>query len=116
MVIKNDPEIEAMMDEVDMEIISKNLQHMQDYGTRNAYTPQSVLAQNWIKEQFESYGYKLNCLILQCRQGQQVIMLSQQKLEHYIPDEYVIIGGHYDSYSYSGNAPGADDDAQEFAE
>jgi len=27
------------------------------------------------------------------------------------PEEYVIIGGHYDSYSYSGNAPGADDDA-----
>jgi hypothetical protein len=27
------------------------------------------------------------------------------------PDEYVILGAHYDSYSYSGGAPGADDNA-----
>ncbi len=44
-----DPFIVARMAEVNLTTIQTNLQHLQDYGTRNAYTAQSVQAQNWIK-------------------------------------------------------------------
>jgi hypothetical protein len=108
--IKNDPDIEAMMDEVDETLYQSNLQHLQDYGTRNAYTPQSILAQNWIKEQFESYGYSVELFDFSMPQGAASDNVIATKIGTLYPDEYVIIGGHYDTYSYSGNAPGADDD------
>jgi hypothetical protein len=108
--VTNDPEIEAMIAEVDMELYVENLQHLQDYGTRNAYTPQSVQAQNWIKAQFESYGYSTELFDFTMPQGPASDNVIATKTGTIYPDEYVVIGGHYDSYSYSGNAPGADDD------
>lgn len=108
--VLNDPEIEAMMDEVDMVLYVSNLQHLQDYGTRNAYTPQSVEAQNWIKLQFESYGYTVELFDFTMPQGSASDNVIATKLGTQYPDEYVVIGGHYDTYSYSGSAPGADDD------
>jgi hypothetical protein len=108
--VLNDPEIEAMMDEVDMVLYVENLQHLQDYGTRNAYTPQSVQAQNWIKLQFESYGYSVELFDFTMPQGPASDNVIATKLGTQYPDEYVVIGGHYDTYSFSGNAPGADDD------
>jgi len=107
--VLNDPEIEAMMDAVDITLYQSNLQHLQDYGTRNAYTPQSILAQNWIKEQFESYGYPVELFDFSMPQGAASDNVIATKVGTLYPDEYVIIGGHYDTYSYSGNAPGADD-------
>lgn len=109
--VKNDPAIEAMLDEVDITLYQSNLQHMQDYGTRNAYTSQSIQAQNWIKEQFESYGYNVELFDFVMPSGPASDNVIATKPGSLYPDEYVIIGGHYDSYSYSGNAPGADDDA-----
>jgi hypothetical protein len=108
--VMNNPEIEAMIAAVDMVLFVDNLQHLQDYGTRNAYTPQSVLAQNWIKAQFESYGYSVELFDFNMPSGPASDNVIATKTGSKYPDEYVVIGGHYDSYSYSGNAPGADDD------
>jgi hypothetical protein len=108
--ILNDPEIEAMMAAVDITLYQSNLQNLQDYDTRNAYTPQSILAQNWIKAQFESYGYPVELFDFNMPQGAASDNVIATKVGTLYPDEYVIIGGHYDTYSYSGNAPGADDD------
>lgn len=108
--VKNDPDIEAMLAAVDMDLYVQNLQHLQDYGTRNAYTPQSIQAQNWIKQQFESYGYSVELFDFSMPQGAASDNVIATKTGTLYPDEYVIIGGHYDTYSYSGNAPGADDD------
>ncbi len=108
--VTNDPEIEAMMAEVDMDLFVQNLQHLQDYGTRNAYTPESVQAQNWIKGQFESYGYSVELFDFTMPSGPASDNVIATKTGTKYPDEYVIIGGHYDTYSYSGDAPGADDD------
>jgi leucyl aminopeptidase len=109
--VLNDPEIEAMMNAVDAAMYQTNLQNLQDYGTRNAYTSQSVLAQNWIKAQFESFGYPVELFDFSMPSGPASDDVIATKTGSKYPDEYVIIGGHYDSYSYSGNAPGADDDA-----
>ena len=106
-----DPTIEEMIEDVDTNIFLTNLQHLQDYGTRNAYTPQAVEAQNWIKDQFESYGYEVELFDFTMPSGPASDNVLATKLGTKYPDEYVVIGGHYDSYSYSGDAPGADDDA-----
>jgi leucyl aminopeptidase len=105
-----DPIIEEMMENVDTNIFLNNLQHLQDYGTRNAYTPESIEAQNWIKEQYENMGYEVSLFDFNMPSGPASDNVIAQKTGTKYPDEYVVIGGHYDTYSYSGDAPGADDD------
>jgi hypothetical protein len=109
--LKFDPDIEAMMEEVDTNIYLNNLQNLQDYGTRNAYSPEAIEAQNWLKDQFESYGYSVELFDFSMPNGQASDNVIATKTGTKYPDEYVILGGHYDSYSWSGLAPGADDDA-----
>ncbi|MBN2173295.1 MAG: M20/M25/M40 family metallo-hydrolase [Bacteroidales bacterium] len=105
-----DPVIEEMIENVDTNIFLNNLQHLQDFGTRNAYTPESVEAQNWIKEQYENMGYEVSLFDFPMPSGPASDNVIAKKTGTKYPDEYVVIGGHYDSYSYSGDAPGADDD------
>lgn len=104
-----DPDIIAMMEAVDSVLYLSNLQHLQDYGTRNAYSPQAVEAQNWIKAQFESYGYSVELFDFWMPQGAASDNVIATKVGTKYPDEYVVLGAHYDSYSFSGQAPGADD-------
>jgi len=108
--LTTDPEIIEMMEAVDVDLYTDNLQHLQDFGTRDAYEPESVEAQNWIKEQFESYGYAdVELFDFTMPGGSASDNVIVEKIGTIYPDEYVVIGCHYDSYSYSGNAPGADD-------
>lgn len=106
-----DPDIEAMMDDIDTVLYIENITHLQNYGTRNAYTPEAVLAQNWIKEQYESYGYSVELFDFWMPSGEASDNVIATKTGTKYPDEYVVIGGHYDSYTWSGDSPGADDDA-----
>jgi len=49
-----------MMEEVDTNIFLSNLQHLQDYGTRNSYSPEAVEAQKLVKgPNLKSYGYEV---------------------------------------------------------
>lgn len=105
-----DPDIVSMMNAVDTNLYLVNLQHLQDYGTRNAYAPESVQAQNWLKSKFESYGYATELFDFTMPSGSASDNVLATKTGTKYPNEYVVVGGHYDSYSYSGNAPGADDD------
>jgi hypothetical protein len=107
-----DPNILTMMANVDTNIFLTNLQHLQDYGTRNCYTPQAVQAQNWIKSQFESYGYSTQLFDFTMPSGSASDNVLATKTGTKYPDEYVLLGAHYDSYVFGGgNAPGADDNA-----
>lgn len=106
-----DPDIEAMMDEVDTVLYIENVTHLQDYGTRNAYTPEAIEAQDWIKEQYEGMGYDVELFDFPMPSGAASDNVLATKTGTKYPDEYVVIGGHYDSYAYGGTAPGADDDA-----
>jgi hypothetical protein len=107
--VLSDPDIITMMDAVDTNLYLQNLQHLQDYGTRNAYTSQSVQAQNWLKAQLESYGYPVELFDFSMPSGPASDNVLATKIGTKYPDEYVLVGAHYDSYSYSGGAPGADD-------
>ncbi len=96
--------------EVDTNLVTEGVQHLQDFYTRECFSPQAVEAQNWIKDQFDSLGLSTEIQVIPMpgNPSDNVIATMTGKL---LPDEYVIIGGHYDSYSGSAFAPGADDNA-----
>lgn len=106
-----DPFIVSLLDEVSGPNITAVVQHLEDYGTRNAYTPESVEAQNWIKEQFEAMDLPVELMDFSMPGGaaSDNVIATLEGTKY--PDEYVVIGGHYDSYTYSGPSPGADDNA-----
>lgn len=106
-----DPFIQELIDQVDYNNITPIVQHLQDYGTRDAYHANSVLAQNWLKEQFESYDLSVELMPFNMPGGTPSDNVIATLPGTKYPDEYVICGSHFDSYSYSGLAPGADDNA-----
>jgi hypothetical protein len=109
--VRSDSLVAELIAHVNADTLLSIIQHLQDYGTRNCHTMQSVEAQNWIKARFESYGLQTELMDFTMPGGaasDNVIATLEGTL---YPDEYVILGAHYDTYSYSGNAPGADDNA-----
>lgn len=106
-----DPFIEELMAQVSHENITATVQHLQDYGTRNAYHANSVEAQNWIADQFTAMGLEVEIMDFSMPSGAASDNVIATLPGTKYPNEYVICGGHYDSYTYSGLAPGADDNA-----
>ncbi|MCF8366563.1 MAG: M28 family peptidase [Bacteroidales bacterium] len=106
-----DPFIVDLLDEVSATNIIATVQHLQDYGTRNAYQPSSIEAQNWIKQQFEDLGLPVELQDFNMPSGpaSDNVIATFEGTKY--PDEYIVMGCHYDSYSYAGLAPGADDNA-----
>ena len=105
------PVIYDMINMVDTTIVVANIQHLQDYGTRNCKKPQATQAQNWIKGHFENYGLSVEIQDFPMggsNSSDNVLGTWTGKIN---PDEYVIIGGHYDSYAGGTQEPGADDNA-----
>ena len=106
-----DPFILDLLDEVSATNITATVQHLEDYGTRNCYKPESVEAQNWIKEQFESWGLSVELQDFTMPGGPSSDNVIATLVGTKYPDEFVVLGGHFDSITYSGLEPGADDNA-----
>lgn len=104
-------DIASMLAQVDQDTLQSMVQHLEDYGTRNAYTSQSVEAQNWIFDKFASYGLEVELHDFSMPGGEASDNVIATLPGTLYPDEYVVLGAHYDSYSFSGAAPGADDNA-----
>ena len=105
------PVIYEMMGMVDTSMVVANIQHMQDYGTRNATKPQAIQAQNWIKGHFENYGLSVEIQDFPMGGNSSSDNVLGTWTGKVTPDEFVIIGGHYDSYAWGNQEPGADDNA-----
>ncbi|HNV82213.1 MAG TPA: M28 family peptidase [Tenuifilaceae bacterium] len=109
--IEPDPFVQSLINEVSGANITATVQHLQDYGTRNAYKPQSIEAQQWIAAQYEDLGLEVEIMDFYMPGGpasDNIIAVQEGTL---YPNEYVIVGGHYDSISYGSTEPGADDNA-----
>ncbi len=106
-----DPFVVSLLDEVSAENITATVQHLENYGTRNAYTSQSVEAQNWIKQELENLGLSVELQDFTMPSGSASDNVIATLTGTKYPEEYVVCGGHYDSYSNGGAAPGADDNA-----
>ncbi len=106
-----DPFVQSLLDQVVAANITASVQHLQDYGTRNAYNAQSVVAQNWIRDQFLSYGLSVELQDFAMPSGNASDNVIATLTGTKYPEEYVIVGAHYDSYTGGSLAPGADDNA-----
>lgn len=106
-----DPFVESLLEEVSGENITTTVQHLQDYGTRDAYTTQSVEAQEWIETEFQNMGLDVEAMDFSMPSGpaSDNVIATLLGTEH--PNEYIVVGGHFDSISSSEDAPGADDNA-----
>jgi|GEM_PF-1012797 len=101
----------GLMDQVCATRITGRVQHLEDYGTRDAYEPESILAQEWIESQFLSWNLDVEVMPFTMPGGPSSDNVIATITGSKYPDEYVIVGGHYDSISWWGDAPGADDNA-----
>ncbi|MBP6977344.1 MAG: M20/M25/M40 family metallo-hydrolase [Bacteroidales bacterium] len=109
--VESDPLVNDMLSQVNQDTLLSFIQHLQDYGTRNAFSSQAVLAQNWIKSKFESYGLQTELMNFYMPGGSASDNVIATLPGTAYPEEYVMLGGHYDSFVWSGQAPGADDNA-----
>jgi hypothetical protein len=105
------PVIQGYLSEVSASNITATVQHLQNYGTRDSYQPQSIQAQNWLYSQFEQLGLSVQTQDFTMPGGSASDNVIATKLGTKYPNEYVVVGGHYDSRSSASTAPGADDNA-----
>ncbi len=106
-----DPFILDLMDQVSGTLLTDRVQHLENYGTRNSYVLESILAQQWIASQFQGWGLDVEVMDFWMPGGSASDNVIARMTGTKYPDEYIVLGGHYDSISWSGLAPGADDNA-----
>ena len=80
------------------------------FVTRHSQYNGGLLASQWIRDRFLSFGYSDVSLHDYNGWNDNVVCVKPGSV---FPDEVVVIGAHYDTINYSGNAfaPGADDNA-----
>ncbi|MDR4988696.1 MAG: M28 family peptidase [Bacteroidales bacterium] len=106
-----DPFVHYLINQVDGQMLTDRVQHLENYGTRDAYVLESILAQLWIEEQFLNWGLEVETMEFYMPGGPSSDNVIARITGTKYPDEYIVLGGHYDSISWSGLAPGADDNA-----
>ena len=111
--IAPDPFVLGLINRVDTSKITATVQHLQNYGHRGWSHPNGLLAQNWIKQVFTSYDYKVELMDFYDWNTNWNDNVIATKIGKKYPDEYVVIGAHYDSFAWEDDnvAPGADDNA-----
>ena len=108
---EEDPFVTELLGYVDEFELNNTVQTLEDFETRNWYTQGSLDAQNWIYNKFDSYGISVETQYIPYggpNSSENVIATLEGTT---YPDQYIVLGAHYDSYSYYGSAPGADDNA-----
>ena len=101
-------EIVNLINQVSQDSIERRIRYMQGF-IRRATLPTALTVQNWLVDNFESYGYNdvsvhyFTYCPLQLDAGNVVVVKKGTEF----PDEYIIISSHYDH----PDGPGADDNA-----
>jgi len=109
-ITETNPDIVALINQVSQDSIESHIRYMQQFH-RIANTPAAFEVQNYLVNQFESYGYEdISLHTFYCPPwslsqdtiaAANVVVLKKGLV---FPDEYIIICGHYDTY----DGPGAD--------
>ncbi|MCX6270646.1 MAG: M28 family peptidase, partial [Bacteroidetes bacterium] len=105
-----DTAVVNLLNQVNEDTIGAFIQHLQDFGTRDCNSPQALLAQDWIWNKLLGYGYSvlIQNFPLPANSSDNVIATLPGTI---YPNEFVVLGAHYDSYTGGSSAPGADDNA-----
>jgi len=112
-VTETKPEIVNLINQVSQDSIESHIRYMQGFH-RVATSPAALTVQNWLVENFESYGYEDISVHHFSWNSQQLdagnVVVVKQGTE--FPDEYILITSHYDHSTVEYPAgPGADDNA-----
>lgn len=102
--------IVTLLSQVNPDSIGATIQQLQDYGTRMCTSPQAFLAQDWIKNKLSGYGLTVYTQDFPQPAGSSDNVISILPGTTF-PDQYIVMGAHYDSYTGGSSAPGADDNA-----
>ncbi|NTX35657.1 M20/M25/M40 family metallo-hydrolase [Myxococcus sp. CA033] len=119
--LDNGPVVNTLLGSMTEANILANITHLSSYATRYYTSATGVQAANWLKGLWEGYagaraqtgGDVTVQLFTHAAWAQPSVILTITGTE--TPSEIVVVGGHLDSTSSSGNAPGADDDASGIA-
>ncbi len=105
--------INRMLPVLDRSRILATIMSLAAYPTRYYTSTTGVNAANWLRDQWTAMAAGRSdvtvALFPHAGWAQPSVMMTIQGSD--LAAEHVIIGGHLDSISFSGNAPGADDDA-----
>jgi len=111
---EENPIIREMMNQVSMDSLEATVQFLQDYGERKFNGTHIAQAREWVKGKMEALGLETEIQEfyvsswLGSATCHNVIGIQRGTL---YPDTYVVCGGHYDSFAWGGQCPGADDNA-----
>ncbi|MBL7111383.1 MAG: M28 family peptidase [Bacteroidales bacterium] len=111
-VIDTFPIINDMIALVDTGEFMPTMRHLEGYGTRYCQSPQAFEAQDWIKAKFEEYPeleVELQDFPYWGGSSSDNVIATLPGTVN--PDEYIVVGAHYDSFAWGPTAPGADDNA-----
>ncbi|MDR2972317.1 MAG: M28 family peptidase, partial [Bacteroidales bacterium] len=112
-ITETKPEVVNLINQVSQDSIEAHIRYMQGF-IRKATSPEALIVQNWLVDNFESYGYEdisihkfyINSQLLDA--GNVVVVKKGTEF----PDEYIMITSHYDHSTYdTPSGPGADDNA-----
>lgn len=121
LITEVDPQIQALMDSVSIDSLTKTIEHLSSYHTRRYDSRFIYEVQDWLYDRYCTLGldtvikhdFKLHNLSI-TETGDNIIAIKWGS-KH--PEEFVVCGAHYDSYAWDGNdpdtirSPGADDNA-----
>ncbi len=107
-----DPRIAALVSQVNSANLLNTVTQLSSNFTRRADSAQITNAKNWIISQIQAIpGLTVTTQTFNASYAPNIIV-TKTGLVH--PNEFVVLGGHYDSINQSGSgltAPGADDNA-----
>jgi len=111
-ITEPDPNVLACITQVNKENTIGYIQSLQDFGTRYCQHPNHNAARDWIKSKYEAMGLGVSLHKFNWYGGSNDNVIAIQQGTVY-PNEYIVLGCHYDTYTYESqsNAPGADDNA-----
>jgi len=114
-VTEPDADLLNYLSQVSADSLISFIQTLQDFETRMCMHPNIFLVRDWLKGKYESFGLEVSIQNFPFQNNDNVIAI-QRGTE--FPDEYVVCGAHYDSFTYESyinymydNATGADDNA-----
>jgi len=112
-ITEQDENVSNYLLQVSTDSLMSYIQALQDFDTRDWVHQTTFLAQNWIKEKYESFN--LDTVFLHDYFGYLPANVIAIQYGTEFPDEYIVCGAHYDSKSWFPDdpnfAPGADDNA-----
>ena len=114
-VTEANPDIRLVMDQVSQDSMRATVEYLQSYGSRIWNTQNAFDASDWIAKRMQELGLEVeqqeftaNTWMGSGAAGPNVIGIQRGTVN---PDTYVVCGSHFDSFSWSGVCPGADDNA-----